>query len=88
MVVVEGDPAPNADLGLRPGFPGVQVDEFILQGPPEAFDEDVVEAAPLRGVIRPHSSVCTTADTARGEERLSSGQNQAILLSSDRPLGE
>ena len=46
-VVVEGDPAPDASPGLRSGFPGVQVDAFILQGPPEAFDEDVVEAAPL-----------------------------------------
>ena len=45
MVVVEGDPAPDASLGLRSGFPGVQVDALILQGPPEAFDEDVVEAA-------------------------------------------
>lgn len=47
LVVVEGDPAPDASLGLRSCFPGVQVDAFILQGPPEALDEDVVEAAPL-----------------------------------------
>ena len=47
LVVVEGDPAPDASLGLRAGSPSVQVDAFILQGPPEALDEDVVEAAPL-----------------------------------------
>ncbi len=47
MVVVEGDPAPDAGPGLRSGFPSVQVDAFILQGPPEALDEDVVEAASL-----------------------------------------
>jgi hypothetical protein len=47
MVVVEGDPAPDASPGLRPSLPGVQIDAFILQGPPEALDEDVVEAAPF-----------------------------------------
>ena len=47
LVIVEGDPAPDACLGLRSGFPGMHVDAFILQGPPEALDEDVVEAAPL-----------------------------------------
>ncbi|WP_233092613.1 hypothetical protein, partial [Paracoccus sp. IB05] len=30
LVVLEGDPAPDAGLGLRSGFPGVQVDTFIL----------------------------------------------------------
>jgi hypothetical protein len=47
LMVVEGDPPPDAGLGLRSSFPGVQVDAFILQGPPETLDEDVVEAAPL-----------------------------------------
>ena len=47
LVVVEIDPAPDASLGLRAGLPGVQVDAFILQGPPEAFDEDVVETPAL-----------------------------------------
>ena len=47
LVAVECDPAPDASLGLRSGFPGVQVDAFILQGPPEAFDEDVVDAPAL-----------------------------------------
>ena len=42
----------------------------------------------VRGLILPHSSVCTTAATARGDKRLPSGQNQAILPSSDRPFGE
>ena len=36
QVVVEGDPASDAGLGLRSGFPGVQIDAFIFQGPPEA----------------------------------------------------
>ena len=40
---------------------------------------------PIRG---PVCVLIDTADTARGEKRLSSGQNQAILLSSGRPLGE
>jgi hypothetical protein len=47
LVVAEGDPAPDADLSLRPGFPSVQIDAFILQGPPEAFYEDVVDAPAL-----------------------------------------
>ncbi len=46
-LIVEGDLAPDACPGLRSCFPGVQVDAFILQGLPEAFDEDMVEAAPL-----------------------------------------
>ena len=44
MVVVEGDPGPDASLGLRAGLSSGQVDAFILQGPPEAFDKDVVDA--------------------------------------------
>jgi hypothetical protein len=47
MVVVEGDPASDACLGLRSGFPGVQIDAFILQGPPQALDEDAVQAPAL-----------------------------------------
>ena len=43
MVVVESDPAADACLGLRPDFPGVEVDAFVFQRPPEAFDEDVAE---------------------------------------------
>jgi hypothetical protein len=31
LVVVEGDPAPDADPRLRSGFPSVQIDEIILQ---------------------------------------------------------
>jgi hypothetical protein len=46
-VVVEGDPPSNAVSCLRIGLPGVQVDAFILQGPPEALDEDVVDTAPF-----------------------------------------
>ena len=47
MVVVEGDPAPDASPCLRTVLPGVQIDAFIFQGPPETLDEDVVEAAAL-----------------------------------------
>ena len=46
-MIVEDDPPANPGLRLRAGLPSVQVDAFILQGPPEAFDEDVVEAPPL-----------------------------------------
>ncbi|AMY72141.1 hypothetical protein AKL17_2p0019 (plasmid) [Frigidibacter mobilis] len=42
----------------------------------------------VRGLIHPTSAVCATTDTARGEKRLPSEQNQAILKSSGRPLGE
>jgi len=41
----------------------------------------------LGGLIRPHSSVLTPADTAQGEKRLFKGQNQATLTSDGRPLG-
>ena len=47
LVIVEGDPLANPGLRLRAGLPSVQIDALILQGPPEPFDEDVVEAAPL-----------------------------------------
>lgn len=42
----------------------------------------------VRGLIHPTSAVCATTDTARGEKRLPSEQNQASLKSSGRPLGE
>src|SRR3546814_21057915 len=42
----------------------------------------------VRGLIHPTSAVCATTDTARGEKRLPSEQNQAILKSSGGPLGE
>lgn len=45
LVVVEVDPAPDAGLALRSGFPGVEVDAFVFQGPPEALDEDIVQAS-------------------------------------------
>lgn len=47
MVVVEGDPVPDANPSLRPDFPSVQIDAFVLPRPPEAFDEDVVDAPAL-----------------------------------------
>lgn len=45
QVVVEGDPASDARFCLRSGFPGVQIEIFILQRPPETFNEDVVEVS-------------------------------------------
>lgn len=47
LVIVEGDPSAKARLGLRADLSGVQIDALILQGPPEAFNEDVVETAAL-----------------------------------------
>ncbi len=44
-MVVKGDPASDAGSCLRPSFPSVQIDAFILQGPPQPLDEDVVETA-------------------------------------------
>ena len=41
LVVVKGDPPPDTSLGLRADFPGVEVDALVLQGPPQAFDEEV-----------------------------------------------
>lgn len=47
LVIVKGNPSANASLGMRVSFPSVQIDAFILPGPPKAFDEDVVDAAPF-----------------------------------------
>ncbi len=47
IVVVESDPATDASPCLRTSLPGVQVDAFILQGPPQPLDEDVVETTPF-----------------------------------------
>ena len=43
----DADPTGGSGLGLRPGFPSVQVDTFKLQGPPQAFAENGVETALL-----------------------------------------
>lgn len=45
LVVLEGDPALDASLGLCAGFPSAQIDAFILQRPPATFNEDVVEVS-------------------------------------------
>ena len=45
LMVAKSDPAPDANSRLRPGFPSVQIGAFILQGAPEALEEDVVDAA-------------------------------------------
>ncbi len=47
LTIVKGDPFCNAGFGLRSGLPSVPIDTFILQGPPQALDEDVVDTAAL-----------------------------------------
>ncbi len=47
LVIVKGDPFCHAGFGLRSCLPSVQIDTFILQGPSQALDEDVVEATAL-----------------------------------------
>ena len=47
LIVAKGDTAPDAIPCLRPGFLSVQINAFILEGPPEALDADVVDTAPL-----------------------------------------
>lgn len=49
LVVVKGDSATDANLGLRACLPGVQIDAFIFQGSPKTLDEDVVDGAALAG---------------------------------------
>jgi len=47
LAIIEIYPAADPGLGLRAGFPSVQINAFILQRPPEPFDEDIVDAAAL-----------------------------------------
>jgi hypothetical protein len=49
LVVVKGDPAPDAAPCLPPGLKSVRADAFILEGPPQTLDEDVNDAAPFNG---------------------------------------
>jgi hypothetical protein len=42
----------------------------------------------VRGPIRPDQGACATTDTAQDEKRLFKEQNQAILTSDCRLLGE
>jgi hypothetical protein len=42
----------------------------------------------VRGLIRPALGAYATAHAARGEKRLLNWQNQALLPSSGKPLGE
>lgn len=60
LVVVEGDPAPDADESLRRDFLGVQVGAFTRLGPPEALYQDVVDAVPFRETCcRPPQTVAS-----------------------------
>ena len=45
LVVVECHPLTDVGPGLRTGLPGAQIHALVCQGSPEAFDEDVVDAA-------------------------------------------
>ena len=47
FAVVELDPLSDASLCLCPGFPGMQVNTFILQGSPQSLNEDVVKEPAL-----------------------------------------
>ena len=47
LLVVEVHPAPHAGAGVAYGAIGVEVDFFVFQAAPEAFDEDVVHPAPF-----------------------------------------
>ncbi len=47
LLVVEVHPAPDAGAGVAYGVIGVEVDFFVFQAAPEAFDEDVVHPAPF-----------------------------------------
>jgi hypothetical protein len=42
----------------------------------------------VHGPIRSTSGVCATTDAAQGEKRLFNWQNQVILTSDGKPLGE
>ena len=46
-MIVEGHPAADADFRLRAGFPRMQADALVLQGPPQTLDKDTVDAAAL-----------------------------------------
>lgn len=41
LVNVELDPLSDVSIGLSPGFPSVQIDALVFQGPPQLFDKDV-----------------------------------------------
>jgi hypothetical protein len=55
-MVVSRDPVSHASLGLGPGFSCVEIDAFILQRPPEALDEPVVEIAGF--AVHRHLGLC------------------------------
>ena len=47
LTVVELDPFSDTGLRLCSGFPGVEVDAFVFQAPPQPLHEDVVEEPAL-----------------------------------------
>lgn len=53
LEVIELDPFSDTGLCLGSGHPGVQIDTFLLQGPPELFD---------------HSPAVFCLQTMRGED--------------------
>jgi len=54
LPIVEVHPFPDAGFGLRAGFPSVQVDTLIFEGPPKPLDKDVVQesALAIHGYLR------------------------------------
>ena len=47
LAVVELDPLADTGFRLRSGFPGVQVDAFVFQAPPEQLNKYIVKEAPF-----------------------------------------
>ena len=43
VVIIERDPPTDPGPGFAPARKGVQVNAFVFQGPPQSFDEDIVE---------------------------------------------
>ena len=50
-MIVERHPFPDPGLGLRSGFPSVEVDAFVFQAPPQPFNKDVVQE-PAAAVLK------------------------------------
>ena len=67
-MIIEGNPLANGSLGLRPRFPSVQVDAFILEGPPEALDEDIVDASAFAVHGDPGASALQPVRPGKGRE--------------------
>src|SRR5450755_512407 len=45
FIVVEAEPSADADFSFRHGFVGLEINVLVFQAAPQAFAENVVEAA-------------------------------------------